>query len=472
MSTKHSTKITLFRHVLGVCTALVLAGGLPFAQAQQEPVENPAPAPPRRPNLHEVDPAEAQRSIESISAELAKLTRLIGELKKKIGDGASDSDREIASEIKQFEARVSELRMLAAKKELTEADQQGPSAGTLSPNQIDVGEIYVDATVEASVRVYCGATTTAGLAANVKPPQFVKVKNIALGSDSFGAGVVSYCDLSLSIVTIRSGELSGKLQVEIGDQKSEIPIRATVREPSPESTRVLVISSPFTAWSTSDAKDFDPWLSLVKAAKLNVDYWLAGEGRQSPLRDQDLSKFDVVLLQDSGLVFLQPSDVQNLKQFMSRGGRVVMVASHFMMGTVPKANDLMLPYGLQFVDSELHDWADLSGHDIEQDRLTSGVQRLAVHRPTPIVFSSLHNGENTERKILAHYPKLPSDSPKAFAAYAKAGDGELIVLGVPLWWKWIGRDNLSKADNNQLLQNVLTVPQADRKKNPPAKSSQ
>lgn len=73
--------------------------------------------------------------------------------------------------------------------------------------------------------------------------------------------------------------------------------------------------------------------------------------------------------------------------------------------------------------------------------------------------------------MLVNYPKLPSDSRKALVAYAKADEGELIVLDIPLWWKWIGCDYLSKADNGMLLQNLLTASMANRKKGTPEAKS-
>src|SRR5262249_2018021 len=145
----------------------------------------------------------------------------------------------------------------------------------------------------------------------------------------------------------------------------------------------LVVSSPFSAYATSNSSDFAPWHEIVKNAKLNADYWLAG-GRGSPLRSKDLSEFDVIFLQDEGLAFMQKRDVENLHKFLADGGRVVVAASRFFQGTVERANELICPYGLQMVDSELGGAYVLKGAEIHQDLLASGIQQISVHRPTPV----------------------------------------------------------------------------------------
>ena len=43
-----------------------------------------------------------------------------------------------------------------------------------------------------------------------------------------------------------------------------------------------------------------------------------------------------------------------------------------------------------------------------------------------------------------------------YAAVARAGTGEVIALGVPLWWKWISPEDAATTDNARLLQNLLT----------------
>jgi BlaR1 peptidase M56 len=353
------------------------------------------------------------------------------------------------------------------------AGKGGPNGGDVWLDRIAVGEVCVGSTVEASVRVFYDASDTAGLSAKVDPPPFVRIKSAVLGSQNFGVRDLSFCDISLSINTLRgAGDLAGSLRVEIGKQVRQIPISATVLARAPDRTRVLVVPSPFSGWMVARSSDLDPWLKLVKSAKLNVDYLLNGQAWQSPLRDEDLSKFDVIFVGDDGVVLLQPHDLEKLRAYLDQGGRVVVAASHFMVGSVEKTNDLILPYGLQMVDSELAGRSTLQADDIAPDPLTHEVRLISVRRPTPIVLRSLQPYRDVpriSRKILVKYPKVPSDSREALVASAKVGKGELAVLGVPLPLLWMTKDGDTEpnCDNARLLQNLLTVrPPADQSGSP------
>ena len=66
----------------------------------------------------------------------------------------------------------------------------------------------------------------------------------------------------------------------------------------------------------------------------------------------DLAKFDVVLLGMEGLTGLSDSDTDRLRRFTERGGRTILAANHFFVGTIAKANGLLVPYGLRMTDTE------------------------------------------------------------------------------------------------------------------------
>ena len=44
----------------------------------------------------------------------------------------------------------------------------------------------------------------------------------------------------------------------------------------------------------------------------------------------------------------------------------------------------------------------------------------------------------------------PTNADEHFVAIALAGDGQIVSLGVSLWWSWVG-----EADNATLLENML-----------------
>ncbi len=127
-----------------------------------------------------------------------------------------------------------------------------------------------------------------------------------------------------------------------------------MRPQMPNLTRLLVVASPFSKFSTRDATIFAPWLELVSAGHFDVHYLDARQGMPA-LRKIDLAAIDIVLLGTEGLFFLDDSDVRRLKQFMERGGQTIVAANAFFVGTVGKANELLVPYGLRMTNTEPQD---------------------------------------------------------------------------------------------------------------------
>ena len=319
-------------------------------------------------------------------------------------------------------------------------------AREVQPDSLKFGMVRVGATVEGSVRVFREGADASGLAVKVVPPAFLKVGSIEIGSQTHGPETRGFCDIAVSVDTGREGDHSGVLRVEIGGQRVEVPVGATVRPRKPDLSRVLVAETPFTKFSTDDATLFAAWLKLVEGADLDVHYLEVRRG--SPvLRDIDLANFDVVLLGEGGLVLLVDSEVERLKAFAGRGGRIVVAANAFFVGSVAKANELLTPHGLRMIDTETHgdNEFDLGADAILAHPLTEGVRVLYFHRPSPTTVTDRSRG-----KLLVSAPPYPGDG---FVAVARAGDGEVVALGESLWWNWVG-----KADNALLLRNLLKKP--------------
>jgi hypothetical protein len=70
------------------------------------------------------------------------------------------------------------------------------------------------------------------------------------------------------------------------------------------------------------------------------------------------------------------------------------------------------------------------------------VKKLSFHRPSPAAAIDLERS-----MVLASFPDNPNEY---LVAMALAGDGEVVALGVSLWWSWVG-----KADNAILLEHLL-----------------
>jgi hypothetical protein len=322
------------------------------------------------------------------------------------------------------------------------------TAAEIQPNVLKFGSVRVGATVEGSLRIYRDGEDASGLAIKVEPPAFMRVEDIRVGSQRFGANVRGYCDIWLSVDTRRAGDYSGQLLVEIGRQRVAVRVGATVRPQMPYLTRLLVVETPFSRFSTSDAAKFDPWLDLVSGAHLDVHYLDARPGTPV-LREIDLAKFDVVLLGMEGLTDLRDSDLRRLKQFTERGGRTILAANHFFVGTVGKANEFLVPYGLRLTDTESTDRPefDLGAAEIAADPLTHGVKALYFHRPSPVAVTDSQKG-----KVLVAAPAYPGEG---FVAVGRAGQGEVVALGQSLWWYWMSQGRAKGSDNAALLRNLL-----------------
>ena len=246
--------------------------------------------------------------------------------------------------------------------------------------------------------------------------------------------------------------MTGTLTVQVGQKPVEIPVSANVIEQDPDATRVLIVETPFCRFSTSNASIFEPWLKLVKDAKLDVSY-LEMDPALPVLRDLDLSGFDVVLLGGTGIFSARDEDFEKLKPFVASGGRIIVTANYFFRGTVEAANRFVVPLGLKMTDTEPrgdNSLVELEESDIPRHKLTTGVRKLKFFRPSPVTVEDPKAGT-----ILV---ETPLDPQQGLVAVARSGKGDVVVLGTSLWWNWIASEPESGADNARLLQNLLTKP--------------
>lgn len=325
-----------------------------------------------------------------------------------------------------------------------------PVAGTVTPDRLTFGRVYVGATVEASVRITAAGNDTTGLEVRTKPPEFLKVTETRLSTQAYGQlGTFVVCDVLVAVDTRSAGDFRGKLKVSIGDQEVEVSVDVKVLDQEPGLRRVLVVETPFQRFSTGDATVFEPWLDLVKSARLDVHYLEVDRGRPV-LRDLDLSEFDVVLLAGAGLISAGEKDFDKLKTFVRDGGRVVVAANHFFMGTVAKANEFLASFGLRISDVELPglNLFQVEGEGIVENPLTAGVQSVKFFRPSPVAIE-----DEDKAKVLVAAPAFPDEG---FVAVANADGGQVVALGVSLWWNWIASAQESDSDNATLLKNLLS----------------
>ena len=91
---------------------------------------------------------------------------------------------------------------------------------------------------------------------------------------------------------------------------------------------------------------------LSRAGKLSPQYLLVTRGKPVLRELADPTKLDVVLLGEMGLIALTDRDLARLKRFVDQGGRLVVTADAFFVGTVPQANKVLGPYGLEMTNTE------------------------------------------------------------------------------------------------------------------------
>jgi hypothetical protein len=129
-----------------------------------------------------------------------------------------------------------------------------------------------------------------------------------------------------------------------------------------------------------------------------------------------------------------------------------------MHGSVPNANDLLRPFGIEVTDEDVtrgmaanhKGWAPFAvrGAPGDDDAILNGVKTVVFDRATPMRATAGGLG-----KVLLPDPE---DRSRGFAAIARDG-GEVIVLGPSLFFGWLGEKD-EGADNAALVRNILTKP--------------
>ncbi len=319
-------------------------------------------------------------------------------------------------------------------------------AKTIQPDRVDFGLVRVGSTVEGSIRVLADRARL-----KVTGPKSVKAEVLEEKAGRLGGeGGKTWCEIGISIDTSQAANVDEELTIEVADGQVAVPVMAVVKERRGQ-RRLLVVETPFDSTSTSDASLFDPWRKLVGDADLDVSYLLVD--RDKPvLRELDLSPYDTILLGEGGVYWAKEKDIGRLKDYLLDGGRLVVTANRFFRETPARANKITAKYGLEMLDIE--DGREISvgvtPPGIVPHPLTKDVRRLNFFRPSPISTRDAMNA-----KILVS--AVHTDGA-GLVAVARAGKGEVIMLGQSLWWNWISHSRAGTSQNAVLLRNLLTLP--------------
>jgi hypothetical protein len=320
-------------------------------------------------------------------------------------------------------------------------------AAKSKPSSVDVGVVRVGSIVETSFRISWENSEPQGTEPTTETPSFARQTGF-VAIESRGRQLTQ---VNLIIDTSSVGEFEGVVRVTYGSQSIDVPLSAEIREPEPGLRNVLIADTPFDASSYIDDAEMDPWRELVASSPVAANY-LVVPFKGPVLRTLDLSNFDVILLCENGVHGLSDEDIDRLREFAGNGGRVILTAIGFHVGTVEIVNKVALPYGIKmFVTSSTTTGRDdriaIGPELIVDDLLMKDVRRLCIEQFTPILVT-----DPIQSSILV---RVPDASGGGFLTRSRIGSGELIVLTNYLWWKWI---NDAGTDNAKLLKNLLLTP--------------
>jgi hypothetical protein len=250
--------------------------------------------------------------------------------------------------------------------------------------------------------------------------------------------------VNLHVATDQPGRHDGSLTIRLAGHgyatnTTVIPIRVNVLA-KPSHWNVLATATPFQRYSTDDGRVFEPLTEISTR--------LAEQGVRIDFCDhlpKSLDTWNVILLGDTTLFYLDAKITGRLQRFVARGGRLIVSADAFMVGTVPKANDLVSRYGLRIDNKDAG--SGMQATQIVSDPLTAGVTELGFWRPACVSVT-----DSKQAKLLA---AMKEDEQCGFIAVSRAaGRGEVILLTQSLWWTWV-KPHSGKGDNAKMFENLL-----------------
>ena len=338
---------------------------------------------------------------------------------------AAESGPEHGSAKSPKPAATAQTQAKSDKKEVSAARQ---------PSHFDLGKVHAGAAVEISARMFGGSQVASGLAVKASPPAFLKLDKIAIAEVKNGKGGVA-CDVFLTVDTSKIGAFSGAVRVDFDDTVAEWPVSLEVIERPENCPSILIVTTPFDRFATSDGSHFEPLVELVDGLNISANYC-----REFP---NDSAKFDVIFLAADKLCQLNSEDLFRLKAFVSTGGRLIIAANAFFRTSVSKANELLSEFGLEIEDRDAA--REVTIDEIVADNLTEGVRRLEFFRPSLVKVIG-----KSQAKIL-----VPAFDGGFVAVARTRNKGEVVVLTQSLWWNWITKGPGSN-DNARLLANLLT----------------
>jgi hypothetical protein len=329
-----------------------------------------------------------------------------------------------------------------------------PKVGGLTPDSLPFGTLHTGSLAEGSFMLFAPADDP-NPPLKFDLPKFVKVLHTDVRVREFGKGNKYTClTIEVALDTSDAGELKGEIVVTAGETKAKVPVSATVKARKPGAPRVLFLGSPFHAQSTDEGSFFKGWTDVVDATGLDASYALVRH-EKSTVRDIDLSKFDTVLVSAEALVYQNEEDVKRVRAFAEKGGRVVLTANAFFVGSVKGANAILDGYGLEMKDVEergLGKEVAVKKDHFDADLVKAGIEKAKFFRASPVKADKGKGG-----RILVGTPEF-DQTDFGYIGTTKAGKGEVVAMGESLWWAWVGERWGKDTDNGKVLGYLLAPP--------------
>lgn len=326
---------------------------------------------------------------------------------------------------------------------------------TSIPDSLILGTVAQDATLIAGVRV--GIPDNSGAAGNpdIQLPPFLQLLDRRAETGPEGVDWI----LRLGTVTSRTGTFRGEIRLRAGLLSSRLPVELDVVPRDPSQSRLLVLDTPWTHFGFEEGTQIRPWLDVVRKSGVTADYlWLHEGQRHEPL--PDLSPFSTVLVSGESLATLVEPEMVQLRTFATNGGRLLVFANRFFVGSVPGANRLLQPTGLRFSDREptnrLRPDAEgfdryifrITGDQLHPHPMVEAVHSVHAFRPSPI---HLTTNANLARPLVS----LPGYTNAHLAVVTPLGRGEAVGVGLTLWATMTSEPGAEDSDNVRFLGRLL-----------------
>lgn len=322
-----------------------------------------------------------------------------------------------------------------------------------TPDRVAPGEVRQGGVFEASVGFNVPDPNVAIEPPSIEAPSFVRIVRQKVEVADERTRVI----LRLSFDTSRTGRFQGSIRFRGGLYASDIGVDFTVVAPQPGQPRVLILDTPWTHYGVEESTMLQPWLGIVRSSGVSADYrWLREADHYEPM--PDLSGYQSVLLSGDSLYSLSVAEGDELRRFASEGGRLLVFANRFYVGSVQAANRLLGPAGIRWIDREAKHPTPTNAppeeaytfrigtNGILRHPLTAGVTHLHAYRASPILLQS------TNAQPLVQLPGLTNG---CLAAVAPIGKGEAVAVGLTIWWGWPIEPDAQGTDTARFLSNLL-----------------